>query len=86
MGTVKIYTTAEKVVQKTGHSIGSDIGRTIEEAVAMTQALIVEDIKNSMWSCPIHGEPDYQNDCIECTDCLEVNVIINNILACNTLT
>lgn len=39
-------------------------------------------IKESRWECPIHGLPEYKKtDCLDCKQALEVNVVLDNLLA-----
>lgn len=46
---------------------------------------IRDEIEACRWVCPIHEKLSTNNDCEECDDALNMNVIINNVLAISTL-
>jgi len=41
---------------------------------------IIKTIDESFWQCPIHEKLQMDGSCKECNQCLEVNVILNDII------
>lgn len=57
----------------------------IGHAIAITQAMVRKDIEDSRWYCPVHELLSSSNDCEECDDAMDMNVIINNLLSMKAL-
>ena len=60
--------------------IVADISQAIATAVSNREKEIAEEVKESFWECPVHGEPNPPTDCRDCNECLEVNVVLSNVL------
>lgn len=57
----------------------------ILNALQILRKRVRKQIEECRWGCPIHGHISTSNDCEECDDALDMNVIVNNILNIQTL-
>ena len=57
-----------------------EVADFVASAVSNREKEIAEEVKESFWECPVHGEPNPPTDCRDCNECLEVNVVLSNVL------
>jgi len=55
---------------------------SVNQAIAEERERVGEIIEESHWECFEHGLPNYEKtDCVECNSALEINVVLDDLLA-----
>ena len=64
-----------------GYDFG-DIVKHIDKATQEADERVRKIIEESRWDCAEHGLPNYEKtDCVECNSALEINVVLEALLA-----
>lgn len=78
MGVVHKRSTDDIILE--GTPFKGDFLEEVRHSLAQLRRLIRQEIEDCAWQCPVHDRVSADNDCEECNDALDMNVIINNVL------
>lgn len=87
MGVIYNRTTAEEITQKVLSKRDPDahVEDLLLEALDLMKNEVRGDIESCAFTCAIHPNTSLHNDCEECDDAIEMNVIIDTVLKVKSL-